>query len=264
MDLRLASHCGGLLETQFGDSEKMSPELKVTYLHRTVKEFLDRQDIQRKFIGWTGGTSIFNPDLAILKSHVLQIKARSPFPTSAAMLKGNLIEEEGFYEEAVHLSTPLVRGLFTYARRVELNGLGPQLDLLEEFAEAMRLRLVESNFQSRRIPYPMLITAVQCGYHRYLSKKLALDANILQGTYFGGSLLDNALNPPLENRQFVSLTTIEILLKHGADPNERLRHADRSHNKQTPWIGTLSSFWNNIILPPTITKKTEIDTLIAT
>jgi hypothetical protein len=264
MDIRLASHCGGLLETQFGDSKEMSPELKVTYLHRTVKDFLDRLDTQKTIIQWTGGTSAFNPDLAILKSHILQPKARSPFPTSSVMLHGRGIEREEFYEKALQLSKPLVQSLFTYARRVELTGLGPQLELLEQFEEAMRFRWIESGCKSRGSPYPMLIEAVQCGCHHYLSKKLALDTTIPRRMFFGSDLLEYALNPPPENSQFVSLTTIKILLEHGADPNKHRHETDRDPTKQTSWIATLSFLQNRNIPPPALTKKAEIDKLMAT
>jgi len=269
MDIRLASQCGGLLETQFGDSEVMSPELKVTYLHRTVKDFLDRSDTRTTIVRWTGGRSSFNADLAIFKSHVLQPKARSPFPTSTAMRCGGEIEREELYEKSLNISKPLVQSLFTYALRVESSGNGPQLELLEQFEEAIQFRWSESGCKSRGSPYPMLIEAVQSGCHHYLSQKLALDTTIPRRLFFGSDLLEYALNPTPENSQFVSPTIVKILLEHGADPNRRVNELDhhevqRGLDRHSPWIAALSCLQKHKIPPPTLKKEAEVDEFMAT
>jgi hypothetical protein len=75
---RLISRCGGLLEVQrtTGHSASRPSAMKVLYMHRTVKGYIEH-DTTRELLRSRTGNQLFNPfnpDLAILRSYVLQMK----------------------------------------------------------------------------------------------------------------------------------------------------------------------------------------------
>lgn len=79
MDVVLKARCGGLLEIQYGKLKTATPRpsMKVAYLHRTVRDFiLTGPNWQTLLKGTDGGSTrdAFNPNVAILKSMILQIK----------------------------------------------------------------------------------------------------------------------------------------------------------------------------------------------
>lgn len=74
MRRRLSSRCKGLLEAPIGRNES-TVRAEVHYLHRTVKDFLEKPDI-RKYI-LDGLTQPFNPDESLLGSILLEIKTLS-------------------------------------------------------------------------------------------------------------------------------------------------------------------------------------------
>lgn len=75
---RITSRCGGLLEVHDGGRPRhhITPNMKISYLHRTVKDCLEKWENQKILKDWTGGsgTNAYNPNVAILKSYILQLK----------------------------------------------------------------------------------------------------------------------------------------------------------------------------------------------
>jgi len=79
LDIALKARCGGLLEIQYGKSKTAAPRpmMKVAYLHRTVRDFiLTGANWEALLKGADGEPTrdTFNPNVAILKSMILQIK----------------------------------------------------------------------------------------------------------------------------------------------------------------------------------------------
>jgi len=79
LDIALKARCGGLLEIQYGKLKTAAPQpmMKVAYLHRTVRDFiLTGANWEALLKGAGGGPTrdTFNPNVAILKSMILQIK----------------------------------------------------------------------------------------------------------------------------------------------------------------------------------------------
>lgn len=80
MDKILKARCGGLLEIRYGNLKTATPlpTMKVAYLHRTVREFImTMANWEALLKGTSEGPTreeAFNPDIAILKSMILQIK----------------------------------------------------------------------------------------------------------------------------------------------------------------------------------------------
>lgn len=81
MDVYLKSRCSGLLEIQ--KKQNFPPErryLKVVYLHRTVKDFLDTEDVRAVLSLDTAPISQFEPNVWALMSYITRLR-RSVFLT---------------------------------------------------------------------------------------------------------------------------------------------------------------------------------------
>lgn len=80
MEVDLRVRCGGLLEVQYGiqdpSTTTLSSEMIVTYLHRTVKDYLELRDVRQKLADRTGSQhNTFTASVAIFKAHILLLKA---------------------------------------------------------------------------------------------------------------------------------------------------------------------------------------------
>ncbi|KAM0152038.1 hypothetical protein ACHAQE_008220 [Botrytis cinerea] len=79
LNIALKARCGGLLEIQYGRIKSAAPRpmMKVGYLHRTAHDFILKEKTWETLIkGVSGGPTgdKFSPNIAILKSMILQIK----------------------------------------------------------------------------------------------------------------------------------------------------------------------------------------------
>ncbi|VUC25231.1 unnamed protein product [Clonostachys rosea] len=92
MDARLKSVCAGLLEsidTRFSD---IAPDAKVLFLHRTVSDWMAQPKVWSKITSHTEGES-FSPNIAMLKSCILQLKSADTgpsFPLDMGLITGAL------------------------------------------------------------------------------------------------------------------------------------------------------------------------------
>ncbi|CAI6080067.1 unnamed protein product [Clonostachys chloroleuca] len=92
MDARLKSVCAGLLESidiRFSD---IAPDAKVLFLHRTVSDWITQPKVWSGITSHTQGKS-FSPNIAMLKSCVLQLKSASvgpSFPLDLGLITGAL------------------------------------------------------------------------------------------------------------------------------------------------------------------------------
>lgn len=73
MDTRLKSLCSGLLESMDVQFSDIAPDSKVLFLHRTVSDWFAKAEVWEMLLSRTAGTR-FSPNLAMLKSSVLQLK----------------------------------------------------------------------------------------------------------------------------------------------------------------------------------------------
>ncbi|KAH7336602.1 hypothetical protein BKA65DRAFT_37223 [Rhexocercosporidium sp. MPI-PUGE-AT-0058] len=73
MDTMLRTRCGGLIETQFAGSKAANPTpwMKVSYLHLTVRDFLEKREIQAII---KDHSTDYDPNAALLKGAILQLK----------------------------------------------------------------------------------------------------------------------------------------------------------------------------------------------
>jgi hypothetical protein len=190
--------------------------MKVSYIHRTVKDYLDGVGIRHILSKRTGGVSAkaFNPHVALIKAYILQLKSLKPkddrkHGASALAQEAQMI----------------VDSVITYIRRAEGDLCEPQIRLMDAFVESAN-SWWKSTKGGNMLPEGEsdITLAVQCGSSQFLHAKL--DAKTLKMPH-SRPLLDYAINPtaafePFVPRSFVSVSkpTVIVLLEYGTDPNE--------------------------------------------
>ncbi|PVH80336.1 hypothetical protein DL98DRAFT_654744 [Cadophora sp. DSE1049] len=76
---QLTARRAGLLETRH--SGDLTPESKVYYLHRTAQEYLAQRTVWDDLLSHASST-VFNPDVALLRSYVLRLGVNHSHPTN--------------------------------------------------------------------------------------------------------------------------------------------------------------------------------------
>lgn len=214
-DVFLKTRCGGLLEVQYSaNATEISPSMKVSYLHRTVRDYLGAHNTRNELSKRTGGTDevAFKPNLTIFIAFKFQYEVLIPTDMFAGA------PEMGHAEMGQAL---------TYARRIDSDTRIPVSDivhLFDSFSAVLRWN-------------SMLPIAIQCCLKRYLQAKLKphhfIEETLLDEEGAIKPLLDYALVPSADSERFVDPEVVSILVSTGADPNKAL-------GSQTPWQNVLS------------------------
>jgi hypothetical protein len=216
MQVDLRVRCGGLLEVQYGmrdpSTTTISSEMIVTYLHRTVKDYLELRDVRQKLadrIGTQRGT--FTASVAIFKAHILLLKA---------------LDATGIVDRP---PWTVFEDTIMWARRAERDTLTSQPELVEEFygvACKIRGEIDDFSGHSLQIKHDFfqkqesaLSLAARCGLYHYLEAKLSR-GGVISTWNQKRSLLDYALNPNKYEATFINVGVVGSLLKHGAEPNK--------------------------------------------
>jgi hypothetical protein len=178
--------------------------MKVTYLHRTVKGCLDKWEMLALLKNWTGGnaTNAYNPNLAILKSCILQLKTIRD-------------DRHDFLSWSECMDAVLL-----YGHRVEADTTNTQTELMDVFFN-IAPRWIRHNISTEPVFRPdssPSTTAVQCGLYRYLRAKLKIDNVIRADHVLMRRRLVYALIPRIGLEQFVSVHVVKVLLEFGAKP----------------------------------------------
>ncbi|CAH0002558.1 unnamed protein product [Clonostachys byssicola] len=220
MDARLKSVCAGLLESidiRFSD---IAPDAKVLFLHRTVSDWITQPKVWSGITSHTEGKS-FSPNIAMLKSCVLQLKSASTDP-----------------------SFPLDMGLITGALRFaveaekDLNSGFPRLLDQLDIAASYHWRVGKHFFTSE--PEPALFNfkagwpstfydlAVSIGLSHYARMK-----------FESGNIVDQDVEQHMLLHLITSRTdrdpaVIRRILENGTDPN-------LSYDGSSPWEQVLLS-----------------------
>lgn len=205
---RVISRSGGLLEIQHGNHSrnKLSPTMSVSYLHRTVKDCLERWETQAFLRDWTMSTTTdaYSPNLAIMKSYILQFKS----------IRDNLHD--------FLIREHCIDGVILYARRAEADTGSGQLELMDEYSH-ITSRVIRSKSSSKVLfkpTSPPTTMAVECGLHRYLRARLEADNVIEKDSAAGRALLDRAVRPRSSQEYYTQLDVISVLLEFGANPGQ--------------------------------------------
>ncbi|KAK0742048.1 hypothetical protein B0T21DRAFT_123774 [Apiosordaria backusii] len=218
---KLATRCGGLLEAQTVNKRVGYDRAAVGFMHRTVKHFLQRPENQTFLHGraaakTTGGSGLFFPEFAILKSMVLALKAQA-----------------GPIHTVNNHADALLNVGILHARRVE--SLSPDATPPPGQVNAIIDELIKTAYHwiklcstSRPIFHPgctRYTIAVECGLYRYLRYLLQQD-NIIRNRDLEKagkrSLLSLAILCRTGYERYRNPRVIESLVEYGADPEEAL------------------------------------------
>ncbi|CAI6339389.1 unnamed protein product [Periconia digitata] len=243
---RLRSRCAGLLEMRPSDISNSDPEAngsttdrtikegiekELHYLHRTVADWLRKDHIWESLVNNTQGTN-FDPCLSIMLSVVLRLKCLSPARRIWQM----------------SAERKLVNGVIFYARTSQTTSKA-YYKILDELDRVMSVRyrftweefgMFKSQFNPhvtwcdsmdtdpRPTPWhdTFLAFTIRHGLFHYVKAKLEENGNVLPQKR-GRPLLDYACRSfklnvgHVPRTDAVNASIVEILLKHGADPNEK-------------------------------------------
>ena len=226
MRRRLNSRCKGLLEVA---QRNFSISSEVEYLHRTVKDFMEKESTWARIKAMT--PSAFEPNFSLCKSYLIQLK----------MIKGPDIDglEELLEEYVYHMSR--TRGT---AVDTKINALD-QLDSTLTFLTSQRRKGNESFLECYALKYPrvqphwthvqqlshetflpgtFMNFVVSCRFLWYLKAKVSQGVRVKQAEGLA-SLLFTAIirykDSPEDVRNLeLDYEIVRFLLEHGADPTE--------------------------------------------
>jgi hypothetical protein len=241
INIRLRVSCAGLLELNQWSTHVPLGEfgnLKVQYIHRTAKDFLDTLDGQKTPIGKFRST-MYHVPTRLLKANVAYIK-------SCVKLNSHSRDE-------LTLLTPIIKRTMWLTNKAELETGHDEFEVLRDM-ECTLTKLLGpsipwSNFMAidessgvhsspgGRIPGrddDFVSLAIMWGLNRYLAKALG-EGNKLQNDKKGTPYLDYAIPkfPGPRFKQKWDLATIRLLLQYGCNPNQ-------AFNEISPWQYVLS------------------------
>ncbi|KAF7941879.1 uncharacterized protein EAE97_006716 [Botrytis byssoidea] len=250
----LKVRCAGLLETV----PKYSPGFeylghRVTYLHRSVREYLERPDIHQRFAEHSNGRG-FEPHTALMSSYIKELQISEP--------RKNILNQPS--------SLPLfLATVLHYAHDADIAGSNAYVEPLDKFATLTHSARCKSIIWAPAKFSSFLHIATKwdlCAYVRVLLERLTSEtkgivahtllAYALAGTdeYYvhGMEQMDNS--DYRRDRFPPSNRMIELLLQYGAQPNKKL--------KDFPALREWTAFEiavRNVcaILPPVDTEESE-------
>ncbi|KAF5672276.1 P-loop containing protein [Fusarium heterosporum] len=227
--------------------------LKVEYLHRTVKDFLDKPDIWSRLV--SGSPPPFDPSLALARSCILRLKDYSPDQISGVEYNmWSVAQRCNSYLKDARISTaddhiPLLR---------ELQNLAQVLEIVPRPENALEpghpVRIVqhhESGHSTINAMDPKLLRTTVAG--GTLTEFLSLDEQAQLYIFIRRQVEQGALQPQdQQGRPFLSyallnfepfsilrLRLLHLLLYSGADPNQAYHSQGATVNSYksdyTPW-----------------------------
>ncbi|RDL33042.1 uncharacterized protein BP5553_08481 [Venustampulla echinocandica] len=259
---RLKTRCAGLLE--LGEPVK-EPSMKgfgswgtfpmksVTYMHRTVRDFLEREDIWRMILGQTSSMD-FSAGSRLLSSSVVWAKLLTELP----QLELPEWQQQKFMSSdrwAIILHTMLQAYLEDVLAR---NSHSTALDQLDQTITLRNWSTSNPDVHwGKDLPFihptipgelergenSIISIAIEFGLYSYARCKILRDPKIISNIS-GRPLLHYAVCPFPFGIEYKTRTRIvKLLLEHGADPNESypLVFGYNGHENWSPWQTAL--YW---------------------
>lgn len=227
VDMKLRTRCSGLIEIiRYRDLGA-----RLAYIHRTVKDYLEREDVWNQLLKKTESVSEtgFDPHMALLMSHILMLKRRKLRPGRKVVYRYQELDEiKGVWKECGG-----------HIRCMKPSNVDIQVKLLNEFDRVAtmqfetyaELALLE---KSKAIPYRhwsgygipnnwminFLRETIRTGFYIYVKANLAVNTAQLEQKYGMPLLAFAFLAQDDDDAHHQQLEMIQLLLESGADPNE--------------------------------------------
>ena len=241
MDALLRSRCGGLLEVQLNtafsygnnkyerNNERILPQLRtkssVSYLHSTVKEFLEMEEVRDRLSADTASRPEFEPYTSILMSYIIKLKRTLQPPNDP-----NEWPDEG--RQTLWKAREFALEYALKAENDHALAYIPLLDELDRLLSKLWLRDEDGWIEYSRSIWPeleigeehrkrqsnLLTTATCMGLFSYVKEKIEHSPRALTERT-GLPLLSYALRKNLIFEQ-ISYEMVELLVAHGANPNQ--------------------------------------------
>jgi hypothetical protein len=228
IDLKLKTRCGGLLEVYIKEFDG-----EVSYLHQTVKDYLERPSVWEKLTSPTKATK-FEPMVSLLMTRVLSLKRLTLEPE----------QRTKDHQRALHRK---VAECFDLALRIPASHVSAAGALLDEVDRVIPLKLsqqlsreayrqaqnsqksIEEHWLNYTYPTGLQTDfsclAVEVGLGPYVEMKLTNNPALLNGNQ-RLPLLAFALAWASNICECPDLEMAKLLVTHGADPN----HVYKGHS----------------------------------
>jgi hypothetical protein len=221
------NHCVSGRDGSAASAQTSMVEWKVSYLHRTVKDYLQSEAIRTKLQRTTTGTIMFDPNLALLQSYVVGMKRGLCFRFFYSFRHGRTCGQ------AVWMT---VSEALLYAGKAS-TAPGKRSTLLQELNLSSYHWYDHPTQVLTSLPYhaagvshiaPALwrrdffLMAVCFGLQDYLQKYLEpshVDVNLFLKRALGMPVEPPNVNLRLPKKKFLSSSIVSLLLQRGADPN---------------------------------------------
>ncbi|KAH7237239.1 hypothetical protein B0J15DRAFT_431084 [Fusarium solani] len=226
-DNRLKSRCMGLLEVN-GAHRKPYENHTVSYIHRTLRDFLERPDV-RVMIQDAIKDDRFSPSLSLARSYVFQIQLAlphfktSPSPgvwqsTQVAMRYASITERKHTSQvESILHQLDLMMG--EHQKKYDTSDYHWSTESLLHGSDESRSDREDDTFLS---------FCIQRGVYNYVRSILQQNDGLANGKK-GRPLLDYAVSSLIdEPHNDTRCRMCKLLLEHGASPNE-------IHKDVSPW-----------------------------
>lgn len=230
----LQTRCGGLIEAHEDRRSFGRLNARLSYLHRTVRDFLELPDIWSQVMTWTARTE-FDASLSLIQSQILYIKCLlyPVHPSKVSAIWGT------------HDARYYAHRALRYAHEAEEKNGRPEVMMLEELDRVCNDLFKEFvaqpycwatdaiyNDDMEFVPFEQhydsfLCVAVIDGLYHYVSDKIRSLPSII-GEKPGRPLLHYAVGP-IESTGIsyppliVSPKVVSLLLQHGARPNDKYK-----------------------------------------
>ena len=209
--------------------------MRVQYLHRTVRNFLEKPDVWQQLLSHTEKSG-FDPHSRLLRSCIYQLNAAV------------LLRRRGLVERlSTSLSVAMAHAYYAYAHTGKSNGF-----LLDQLNRLLKRKVVSYDLLDGINPDSsnvIIHLAVQYGLVAYVTEKIAEDPDLLKFNRKARPLLDYAIMPQQTSHFRFSAQLVTVLLQHGANPNKRFEG-------RSPWENAL--LWHYRSLKRTREQGIEI------
>ncbi|RDL31835.1 uncharacterized protein BP5553_09237 [Venustampulla echinocandica] len=218
---RINSRCKGLLEARTGWGDCPEDRVRIHFLHKTVKDFMETSKIRETIVSQSAAG--FNPDVAMMKSVLVQLKV---FPGQKTSFRLSHLEKEFMqYAAKAEITSgqahpSLMQNFYETANQIESMCAIPKGKSRYKRPNSWVREVMRSYFDLDEEPYFLSLVGLY-SMDLFVAGRLEQDKQLL-ASKAGSQLLYSATigaGFPPDDSQPASSKLVRLLLDHGADPN---------------------------------------------